>query len=178
MSQRPLPTVFTAVHPVTGATFTRTSGTMKYSHAVLSDRAALAWCGRLDLAHKQVAAWSRHPGRHTGPLRIVDVSAVTPERVRTSAKDENATRRGVLSRQMKRTMEYLPRAEATLAELVAGGNAEYRAKRVEWHGAEKEAAMFAESLARAESEVRFVRNKIASQQAEMAALLAAKGEAA
>lgn len=163
-----------------GQTATRISTGFAYTHAVVSASRAISWHTSHELAERglaQAVRWYSYSPRVVH--RDVRVVKVTGEQIlpkRTSAADKNASRRGVLTRQIARMVEHLAYTEDRLAAWDAGHSEQEKARLVRDFGAEYGAKLHADSDRERRRGPVWTRERIAKLEAERAALLSAKAE--
>jgi hypothetical protein len=161
---------------INGQLVTRTSTSMAYTHAVVSTKRSVSWHTSRELAERGMAQAVRYYRYDPSELRVVKVQAEEIVRKRTAPADQNAIRRGVISRDIKRWQASLAYNEARLVEWQAGGAERNKERLIRDFGEERAATMQASHDASMYSWVADARKAIERLERERAALLAAKAE--
>lgn len=160
-------TTFTAPLP-NGQLAKRSSKTMTYTHAVVSQVSAHSFHTSLELARRAHRAY----GAKMGAMRIVPVTAEVKAPVKTAANERNATARGQITRTINIRKKYISSCEARLAQLQAGGG--QLGYWVKTWGEAKAQELQAREISDCEKGVAWAQGQIAKLEEERAALLAAQ----
>jgi hypothetical protein len=159
-----------------GQTATRTSTSLAYTHAVVSQTQALSWHTSRELASGALHRATRWPGCSPSLYRVVKVQAEVIQPKRTSPADKNAARRGVISRQITQYREHLARAEASLADWENGTSEAVKARLIRDFGEKRGLDLHAGDDIDYRRAPIYTRERIAKLEQERDALLAAKAE--
>lgn len=159
-----------------GKLVSRTSTSMLYTHAVVSESRSVSWHTNRELAERGMAQAVRWYKYQPSDLRVVKVTSEQLLPKRTSAADKNATRRGVISREIKRMNEYFIYAEAEVVRWEGGIAEQNKARLIEHFGEKEGLAMHERQYAEVRRRPAYAREQIAKLETERAALLAEKAE--
>ena len=161
---------------LSGQFVSRTSTTMAYTHAVVCGNRAISWHTTHELAQRGLSQAARYYGFAPSAISVVKVTAEQIMPKGASEAHKNATRRGVITREIKRWQEYLVHTEATLSAWDAGVAAKEKIRLTGLFGQQRGMDLLAAVERQTRGAPVFARETIAKLEAERGALLAAKAE--